>query len=190
MNGLLPIWKGCTRPQRLPYALLRILCIVLLREDPTAQVENWQRARQTNSLAHRDERQVPSTNNAQHPEPPSNLQKVRNVLEIGRGGRRRDREVRGGDEGEEEDEAEEDEREEDVDSEGAHEQDEGDQAPGDVSRRSPLTTKREPTYIVTLWKAWLELYGAPFAPPSPFSNGAVVWWIGSCVYAREPQCVP
>lgn len=106
------------------------------------------------------------------------------------GGRTRHGEVCGGDESEEEDQAEKYKREQDINAKSAHKQHKADQAPRGTSAQGALEEKAERPYMVTLWKAWLELYGAPVAPPSPFSKGCVVRWIGSCVYARLPQCVP
>lgn len=54
-------------------ALLCILRIVLLREDPAAQVEDGQWAWQPNSFADRHQCQVPAADDTNHSKASSNL---------------------------------------------------------------------------------------------------------------------
>jgi hypothetical protein len=84
---------------------------------------------------------------------------------------RRDREVRGGNEGEQHYKTEEREREKQIDSDSTDKEDKARNGPRPLSDWQKDNIM-ECTYIDTLWKPWDELYAAPFAPPS--SPNAVV----------------
>jgi hypothetical protein len=120
--------KRCPRLPLLPNYVL-FLPSLLPRKHPT-QIAHWQRTRNPHRLARCQNRQIPSTQQAQEAKAPSNLQQLLDVRKVrGRFGAR-DAEVGGGDEGEEHHEPEKGGSEEGVDAQGADQEDEGGEDPG------------------------------------------------------------